>query len=409
MEKLVSIIVPMYNASSRIEVCLESILNQTYRNIEVVVVDDGSKDNSYTLVSRLAQKDKRIKLISQENGGVSKARNTALDNATGEYIEFVDSDDTLEKDMVETMVKLLEDNDCDLAECNNSHPFFRTFLHDEVYDFSKKEDFLAFYQEIFAPLFPWNKMWRRKCLEGLKFDENIHFSEDELFNSGTYKSVRRAVTTSRTLYNYYIDPLGSGVIMNMVRAGVLDSEKTFFFMGLLCLPTRLEYFKQAVEQKSLDFTDPTDLAYIRVFDYVMLEWFAYAAAHVNEEMLGKELEHIYFTKEFQTSLELHKKFGFDFYGLDEEETRERLVLANKLMVRSCIKTLSYQLPAIPTQVVIASFIYVMSKKRSAPIKSRNITNMLYEQLVNNSTPLAHLVNDTARELGLEPLRAEENK
>ena len=407
MQKLVSIIVPMFNASNRIETCLNSILNQTYQNLEVVVVDDGSKDNSYNLVKRLAEKDNRIKLLIQENGGVSKARNTALDNISGDFVEFVDSDDTIEKDMVETMVNLLESNDCDLAECNNDHPFFRTFLHDQIYDFSKKEDFLSFYQEIYAPLFPWNKMWRRKCLEGLKFNENIHFSEDELFNSGTYKNVRKAVTTSRILYKYYIDPLGSGTIMNMVRAGVLDSSKTFFFMGLLCLPSRLEYFKEAVNKHLLDFDDPTDLAYIRVFDYVMLEWFAYVAAHVNEEMLEKELVRIYSTKEFQTSLNLHKKFGFDFYDANDKDIINRLALANRLMVRSCAKALNYQLPAIPAQVVIASFIYVMSKPSSNPVKSRNITNMLYYQLIDNATPLAYLVNDTAKELGLNQLAKNE--
>jgi hypothetical protein len=106
------------------------------------------------------------------------------------------------------MVNLLESNDCDLAECNNDHPFFRTFLHDQIYDFSKKEDFLSFYQEIYAPLFPWNKMWRRKCLEGLKFNENIHFLNFlPNVNLANYAHFFVLLQTSKTWRNLYVGNL----------------------------------------------------------------------------------------------------------------------------------------------------------------------------------------------------------
>ena len=164
-------------------------------------------------------------------------------------------------------------------------------------------------------------------------------------------------------------------------------------------PKRIEYFASAVNKKSLPFDNPNDLAYIRVFDYVMLEWFAYIAAHVNSEMLENELIKIYKTDEFQESLNLHKKFGFEFYTLDDNKCTEMLKLANKLMIASTSKALAYQMPVIPAHVVMASFIYVMSKNTVKVVQSRNICNELFNQIIDRSTPLAHLINDTAREIG----------
>lgn len=405
MSKKISIIIPMYNASLRIKECLNSVVNQTYDNLEIIVINDGSTDNSRDIVEEYMKNDSRIKLINQANGGVSKARNNGLSCATGDYIEFVDSDDTLEKEMVQTLVELLEKNDCQLAMCNNTHPFFRTFLPDKVFDFTEKEDFLEFYQQIYAPLFPWNKLWKKECLEGLKFQEDIKFSEDELFCCGAYANVSKAVTTSKRLYNYYMAKKDEddGMIMKMVKSGVINSDATFYFMGYKCLPYRIKYFKEAVENHKLPFDDYNDIAYVRVFDYVFMEWFAYTAFNIPERMLYRELYKIYNTAEFQQSLKLHEKYGFKFFKTFDPEFNVRLVIANALMINSMREDFKNNMIANPTQVAIAAFLFAMTKPESNPIESKNICNMLYQELNENSTPLAHIVNKTIDRLQLKKL------
>ena len=104
MDNLISIIVPVYNVEDYIKQCLDSILLQTYTNFEVIVVDDGSTDSSSEICDDFAKKDKRFNVIHKENGGVSKARNIALDNVNGSYVVFVDSDDVLPKDALKKMI-----------------------------------------------------------------------------------------------------------------------------------------------------------------------------------------------------------------------------------------------------------------------------------------------------------------
>ena len=114
---MISIIVPVYNAEDSVESCIDSILNQSYTDIELILVDDGSKDNSLKICNERAKNDIRITVIHQENGGVSTARNNGLMAARGEYIQFVDSDDTIEQNMTETLWSMMEKEKADLAVC----------------------------------------------------------------------------------------------------------------------------------------------------------------------------------------------------------------------------------------------------------------------------------------------------
>ena len=106
----VSVIVPVYNVEKYIRQCLESIINQTYKNLEIIVVNDGTKDNSMKIVEEYLS-DERIKVINKENGGIASARNRGIDEATGEYISFVDSDDWLELNTYEKLVEIIVDED----------------------------------------------------------------------------------------------------------------------------------------------------------------------------------------------------------------------------------------------------------------------------------------------------------
>ena len=115
--KKISIIVPIFNIEKYLSRCLDSILEQTYKNLEVILVDDGSVDNSGMIADKYARKDQRIKVIHQVNQGVSAARNTGIDLATGDYIGFVDGDDYIEPDMYEILMRIIEEQQVDIAHC----------------------------------------------------------------------------------------------------------------------------------------------------------------------------------------------------------------------------------------------------------------------------------------------------
>ena len=113
----VSLIVPVYNNEKYIGKCIGSILNQTYKNIELIIINDGSKDNSDNIITNFQKTDERIKYIKQENSGPSQARNIGINIATGKYLMFIDSDDTVDKYYVEYMLKEIESNDYDIVCC----------------------------------------------------------------------------------------------------------------------------------------------------------------------------------------------------------------------------------------------------------------------------------------------------
>ena len=103
---LISIIIPIYNVEKYMEKCLNSVVNQTYNNIEIILIDDGSKDKSREICDNYAKKDNRIKVVHKENNGVSSARNTGIDMSKGKYITFIDSDDYIDTDYIETLYKI---------------------------------------------------------------------------------------------------------------------------------------------------------------------------------------------------------------------------------------------------------------------------------------------------------------
>ena len=116
--KKISVIVPVYKAEDVLIKCVESILTQTYKNLEVILVDDGSPDHSGAICDQYVKKDNRVKVIHKKNGGVSSARNCGLDVATGDYCTFVDSDDYIDPTMYENMMKKAKQFDCDVVMCD---------------------------------------------------------------------------------------------------------------------------------------------------------------------------------------------------------------------------------------------------------------------------------------------------
>ena len=183
---LISIIVPVYNSELYINRCLDSLLKQTYKNIEIIIVDDGSKDNSLQLIKDYANKDSRIKIYTQSNQGPSVARNTGLDNATGKYIMFVDADDFIDKNMVRYMVEGIKDDKNTLVLCDNSEIWINKTDERKLFDtdnnYINKVDVIRTIASGRAGLVC-GKLFNKNIIKehNIKFDKEIKMCEDQIF------------------------------------------------------------------------------------------------------------------------------------------------------------------------------------------------------------------------------------
>lgn len=184
MNNKVSIIVPVYNREFHITKCLDSIINQTYKNIEILVIDDGSTDNSAKIISSYQDRDKRIKLITKTNGGASSARNKGLDIAVGDYIFFIDSDDYLELTALEKLVDAIQSNDFAFVSAKHY-----SVINDKIIKSDRKypehlssfqcQDYLCECDPVFTV--PWNRLFKKNVWDNLRFTEGF-ILEDEALN-----------------------------------------------------------------------------------------------------------------------------------------------------------------------------------------------------------------------------------
>lgn len=204
----VSIIVPVYQVENYIRQCVDSILAQTFTDFELLLVDDGSKDNSGQICDEYALMDQRVKVIHKENGGLSDARNCGLDQAVGNYFMFVDSDDYIAPTMLECLHKTLVNKEADIAVCN----FLYFFEEDRKRDFSTnmKSEVLSG-AEIFYTrknernygiwTVAWNKLYKRKTLGEVRFRFG-KYHEDEFWANDIYQMDIKVVTIPECLYYY---------------------------------------------------------------------------------------------------------------------------------------------------------------------------------------------------------------
>ena len=187
---LISVIIPVYNVEKYLHRCLDSVIAQTYQNLEIICVDDGNVDDSGKICDQYAVRDARIKVIHQENQGLSAARNRGLDAAEGEYIAFVDSDDYILEDMYKKMLDKLLDYSVDLCVCQWQYEFSdgrqvvkRKNIDPTIYGRKASLEFARFLYrgnyENGVVVAAWNKLYRRALLDKIRFEGRIH--EDEAF------------------------------------------------------------------------------------------------------------------------------------------------------------------------------------------------------------------------------------
>lgn len=214
--EMISVAVAVYNSDAYLDRSIQSILNQTYRNLEVILVDDGSTDNCPAICDRYAREDPRVKVIHKKNGGLYTTRNVGMENATGTYLTFVDGDDWLDPEMYETMLSAMKEQEADLAVCR-----YRWVYQDGIKDLSTGNAYVMEGQEMLEKYLEedeafqiqnaaWNKLYKRSILGELKFPARWY--EDMLYTIQLLNKPTRSVYVDQAYHNYICDRSSS--IMN---------------------------------------------------------------------------------------------------------------------------------------------------------------------------------------------------
>lgn len=208
MKMKVSVIVPVHNAEKTLSRCVESILAQSYKNLEIILVNDGSTDKSLEICQSFVNIDNRVVVIDKKKGGVSSARNGGLKATTGDFIQFVDADDSINPNMTEKLVEAMLETNVDVVLCGYDRVSGKSanVKRPKSAVYSKASAFKDTFVEIYKLAFfnaPWNKLYRRDKIKGL-FDENISMGEDLLFNLAYFSNCNKISVISDNLYNYNV-------------------------------------------------------------------------------------------------------------------------------------------------------------------------------------------------------------
>lgn len=263
--KKVSIVIPVYNAEKYIKRCVESIIYQKYDNLEVIVINDGSTDNTLSILEDLQLMYSTLRIFSIENAGVSNARNYGIDNATGEFLCFIDADDYVSDDYVEKMLEAWEPGIAVLCNFNWVRNNANSVNRIERVNFEKRDIIKLFLNTLLSQ--PWNKLYETRLIKesGLHFRKEISIAEDFFFNLEYYKKFEQFIVVSPE-YNYVINTSGLNVSQRKQKDFVDIFSRQCF--DLMCVG-----FENNADQR--DF-------YLLDHHYVSLMW---QNAKSNKELL----------------------------------------------------------------------------------------------------------------------------
>ena len=270
MNDLISIIVPVYNVEDYLDKCINSIINQTYTNIEIIIINDGSTDNSYEICK--SYKDKRIKLYSIKNKGLSGARNYGISKSKGKYLAFVDSDDYIEKDYIEVLYNNLIKEDADLSCCSLYEVFKNEIKNkskkDKYYVMNSYETIEKTFTDEGLNVYVWNKLYKKELFKNIKFPVNKN-SEDIYVMHEIISSCKKIVYESIPKY-YYVQRKNS-IVNNINKINIDSIEASLHAVNYLknnkelqryaiknYLNTRLRYYKKLLYSNKEDKTIRND-------------------------------------------------------------------------------------------------------------------------------------------------------
>lgn len=232
MNSLISVVVPIYNVEGYLERCVESIINQTYKNLEIILVDDGSPDKCPEMCDEFARQDSRIKVVHKKNGGLSDARNAGMAVASGEYISFIDSDDYVSPDFYETLYNVMISEKGDIAECSVVK-FYEDDKFDEYTDDLKVSNYDTvdglsaliaenpFHQHV------WNKLYKSDLVLDVQFAVG-KLNEDEFWTYQIFGRAGKVTKVNKTMYYYFqrnSSIMGEGYNLRRLDALEAKSER----------------------------------------------------------------------------------------------------------------------------------------------------------------------------------------
>ncbi len=303
----ISVIVPIYNVEKYLKKCLDSILEQTFKEYELILVDDGSTDASGFIADDYATKDDRIIIIHKTNGGLSDARNYGLDKATGEYLAFIDSDDWVEKTYLEALYSLVMNYEADIAICdykrNNGDEIISQPDNIEINVETGTEAIGNLYTERYGEyVVAWNKLYRREIFENLRYPVGM-IHEDEAIFGDIFIRASKVVRTDYVLYNYRVNNDNSIMSLGYSKKR-LDILKA--------MEMRMKTYK---EHGLVNYYEKDSFKYL--YKILINETQIKKLAGDNKLIL-KELKHKYWNK-YRESLRfdwtIRRKAGMFFFGL----------------------------------------------------------------------------------------------
>lgn len=203
--RLVSVIIPVYNVEKYLKKCLDSIINQTYKCLQIIIIDDGSTDLSGHICDEYAKKDNRITVIHQNNAGAANAKNTGLDNIKGDYLTFVDSDDWVELKWIEKMVNAMDRYDVDVVECGFDNVFMNVVEKGKEYkdgEILTTEEYFRQYNDNWVSVIFWNKMFKANLTNSIRFRKERRCIDDEFYTYKVVSNGEKMVRISDILYHY---------------------------------------------------------------------------------------------------------------------------------------------------------------------------------------------------------------
>ena len=246
MNEMISVIIPVYNVEKYIERCLDSVISQSYPNLDIIIVDDGTTDKSGEICDKYALSDTRIRVFHTENAGLGEARNRGLREATGEYISFIDSDDWVEEDFYKELIEAIQKSDADISICG----YYECLGHNRTPKLQYDKEFMKSGKEIlhytmtagseyWFNISVWNKLYKKQILEDLWFKSRVY--EDIMYNAETLYKAGKVAYINRCLYNYRINRKGS-IISKGFQRKTIEVEMKF-------KTERFEFFKQNNEKE----------------------------------------------------------------------------------------------------------------------------------------------------------------
>lgn len=299
---LVTIIVPIFNAGNYLEDCIESVLQQTYENIEIILVNDGSTDRSGDMIENYALKDKRIRTIHQANKGVAAARNRGIEAAKGTYIQFVDADDSIKEDTVEKLVQQMEQVDLVICGYETKTNIFIPPVH----GLFKKKELLTYFGELCKQIIihsPCNKMYRFDLIHQhkIRFLEHMLIGEDLLFNLNYLTNCQTIYLLQESLYHYRTNETS---ITNSYQPDMFAQQKILYNEVILFLKNENRYTNKNKEQIKTIFANALLHATTNLFHsdspFTVKQRFRHLKMIMNDEKVRHLLA--YFTETKQAKL-----------------------------------------------------------------------------------------------------------